>query len=136
MSAPRDRNDDRPASERRVDALDNMLTSELEHGLPTDLGIRPQLNILVDLKTFIDQQSGKTVKPPVELTGFGPIGPKLLSYLICNASVTAILTDGMAGGPKGQLNILNIGRACRLAIPRQRKAVLIRQHGICAAPGC
>src|SRR5665811_947429 len=52
-----------------------MLTSELEHGLPTDLGIRPQLNVLVDLKTFIDQQSSETVMPPVELTGFGPIGP-------------------------------------------------------------
>ena len=136
LSAPRNRHDIRPASERRIDALDSMLTSELEHGLPTDLGIRPQLNILVDLKTFVDQQSGETVTPPVELSGFGPIGPKLLSYLTCNASVTAILTDGETSGPNPQLNILNVGRACRLAIPRQRKAILIRQHGTCAAPGC
>src|SRR5680860_77288 len=136
LSAPRNRDDNRPASERRVDALDNMLTSELEHGLPTDLGIRPQLNVLVDLKTFVDQQSGETVLPPIELSGFGPIGPKLASYLVCNASVPGILADGETGGPNPQLNILNVGRACRLAIPRQRKAVLIRQHGICAAPGC
>ncbi len=136
LAKPRDRDDDRSASVRRVEALDEMLTSELEHGLPTDVGIRPQLNVMVDVETLLRQQCGDSVVPAVELEGFGPIGPKLASCLICNASTTALLTDGQTQGPNRQANILDVGRAYRVAVPKQRKAVLARQHGICAAPGC
>ena len=41
LGAPRDADDQRPGAERRVDALDQMLTTVLEAGLPTDKGIRP-----------------------------------------------------------------------------------------------
>lgn len=135
LSAPRTRDDKRPASERRVDALDAMLTSELEHGLPTDLGIRPQLNVIVELSRFLDDL-GKARLPAIELTGFGPIGPKLASFFVCNSAVTGILTDGLVGTENPQPHILDLGRASRLADLKQRKAVIIGQHGSCAAPGC
>ncbi len=48
LGAPRDADDSRPGSERRVDAFDQMLTSMLDAGLPSDKGIRPQLSVIVD----------------------------------------------------------------------------------------
>ena len=48
LGAPRDADDQRPGSARRVEAFDRMLTQVLESGLPSDQGIRPQLSIIVD----------------------------------------------------------------------------------------
>jgi hypothetical protein len=119
LGAPRDADDQRPGAERRVDALDQMLTQVLEAGLPSDKGIRPQLSILVD-----------TNGPSAELAGFGPIGPKLLDYLTCQSDLTTITTGGK------QAQILNVGRTRRHANRQQRRAIIARQHGICAGPGC
>jgi hypothetical protein len=119
LGAPRDADDQRPGAERRVDALDQMLTTVLEAGLPTDKGIRPQISVIVD-----------TNGPSAELAGFGPIGPKLLDYLTCQADLTTITTGAE------QARILNVGRTRRHANRQQRRAIIARQHGICAAPGC
>ena len=83
LGAPRDADDQRPGSERRVDAFDRMLTGALETGLPTDKGIRPQLSVIVD-----------TDGPSARLSGFGSIGPKLLDYLTCLSDLTPIVTTG------------------------------------------
>jgi hypothetical protein len=120
--APRDADDTRPGSERRVEALDRMLSTVLEAGLPTDKGIRPQLSIMVDANG-----------PSAELAGFGAIGPKLLDYLSCHADLTTITTTG---GQLKQARILNVGRTRRHANRQQRRAILARQGGVCAAPGC
>ncbi len=119
LGAPRDADDQRPGAERRVDALDQLLTGMLEAGLPSDKGIRPQLSILVDANG-----------PSAELAGFGSIGPKLLDHLTCLSDLTTITTSG------GQAQILNVGRTRRHANRQQRRAIIARQHGICAAPGC
>ena len=119
LGAPRDADDQRPGAERRVEAFDRMLTSILEAGLPSDKGIRPQLSILVD-----------TNGPSAELAGFGPIGPKLLDYLTCQSDLTTITTNGQ------QSQILNVGRTRRHANRQQRRAIIARQGGICAGPGC
>lgn len=122
MGAPRDADDQRPGSERRVDALDRMLTGVLEAGLPSDKGFRPQLSVIVD-----------THGPSAQLAGFGSIGPKLLDYLTCLSDVTPIVT---AGGDIEQSTILNVGRTRRHANRQQRRAIIARQGGECAAPGC
>ncbi|MGH3474508.1 MAG: DUF222 domain-containing protein, partial [Aeromicrobium sp.] len=83
FGAPRDADDQRPGSERRIDALDRMLTGVLEAGLPADKGIRPQLSVIVD-----------TNGPSAQLAGFGSIGPKLLDYLTCLSDLTPIVTAG------------------------------------------
>jgi hypothetical protein len=122
LGAPRDADDQRPGSERRIDAFDRMLTQVLEAGLPTDKGIRPQLSVIVD-----------TRGPSARLAGFGSIGPKLLDYLTCLSDLTPIVT---AGGELEQARILNVGRTQRHASRQQRRAIIAKQGGGCAAPGC
>ena len=134
ISAPRDKDDTRSGSERRIDGLDQLVTTILEAGLPTDKGIRPHLSVIIDadtLDTATGQQTGTTPPSgaPAQLAGFGSIGPQLLGYISCNADMTAILL-------RGNTNVLDVGRSYRLATLKQRRAVIARQGGQCAAPGC
>ena len=122
LGAPRDADDRRPGSERRIDAFDRMLTHVLEAGLPSDKGIRPQLSVIIDADG-----------PSARLAGFGSIGPKLLDYLSCLSDITPIVTTG---GELEQARILNVGRTQRHANRRQRRAIVAKQGGECAAPGC
>lgn len=39
-------------------------------------------------------------------------------------------------GETPQAKVLNVGRTARLATPKQRHAVITRQGGYCATPGC
>ncbi len=138
LSIPTQANDDRPVAERRVAGLDKLLSSVLESGLPTSKGIRPQLSVIVGVETLHEAMAatpGKAqpVGEPAELSGFGPIGPQLLSYLACTGDITPILASG---DDLEQAQVLNVGDTIRLATPAQRKAVIARQHGVCAAPGC
>lgn len=139
LGAPRDADDERTPAECRTDALDELLTTVIENGLPSDKGIRPHLTIIADLETV---QTAVRPSPfhqavqPAQLVGFGSIGLQLLSYLACNADVTPILTDGLTTGDVPQAKVLNVGRSHRLATLKQRRAVIARQGGECAAPGC
>ncbi len=128
LSAPSGENDTRSTDERHVDAVDELASSFLESGLPSDQGIRPHLSVNVSADT-LDGQPGE----PATLVGFGPIGPQLLSLLACGADITPVLTRQ---GFLDQPIVLNVGRTKRLATAKQRRAVLTRQHGQCAAPGC
>lgn len=138
LGAPRDKDDDRPGAERRVTALDALLNRVLESGLPSDKGVRPHLSLIVDAETLtqaMNMQPGVTRSgsaAPAQLAGFGSIGPQLLGYLGCLSDVTPILTSGDAP----QARTLNVGRSFRLATLKQRRAVIARQGGTCAAPGC
>lgn len=116
LSAPSDAEDKRTGAERRVTAVDDLCSQVLEHGLPSDGGIRPHLSVLVD------------ADGTATLERFGRIGPQLLDFLGCDATATGIVVrDGQA---------LAVGRTKRLATKAQRLAVNARQGGICAAPGC
>ena len=53
--------------------------------------------------------------------------------LACTGDITPILTST---DDIEQAQVLNVGDTIRLATPAQRKAVIARQHGQCAAPGC
>ncbi|CAN5277060.1 hypothetical protein BH09ACT10_BH09ACT10_24840 [soil metagenome] len=144
VSVPRDKDDERVAAIRRMDGLDALLTGVLEHGLPADRGVRPQLGVMVEFDTALAQlaptartdiELTPTMKP-AELIGFGAIGRNLLGYLSCGTDTTGYLTNGQTKGNIPQANILNVGRSHRLATVKQRQAVLARQHRQCAAPGC
>ena len=91
-----------------------------------------RLLVLADLETLLRMPGAE----PATLAGFGHIGQQLLSYLTCGADWTTLLRHGMTDGPVPQANILNVGRTSRLATRRQRQAVLARQEGTCAVPGC
>ncbi len=61
--------------------------------------------------------------------GHGPIEPATAQRLTCNALVQGAIrdTDG---------NVLALGRTRRLASRAQRRALRIRDHGVCQFPGC
>ncbi|MGJ9412337.1 DUF222 domain-containing protein [Aeromicrobium sp. CF4.19] len=139
LGAPRDADDLRTGAQRRIDGLDELLTTALEHGLPSDKGVRPQLMVLAPLDAAQEAQRAATeqdiptrIGPPAELVGFGAIGPKLLGYLACGSDVTGVLTRDDAP----VADVLNVGRTQRLATLKQRRVVITRQNGVCAAPGC
>jgi hypothetical protein len=151
LSAPRDADDARTGSDRRVQAVEDLASKVLEEGLPSDKGIRPQIAVTVDADTLeaaLAQAPYETGTPnePATLAGFGHIGPKLLSLTACNADITPILTQrppDMSNGrlsnrsvPRTQSQVLNVGRTKRHATRKQRLAIIARQLGVCAAPSC
>ena len=147
VSAPRDKDDDRTGSQRRVQGLDDLLDSILANGLPSDKGVRPHLSVFVDADTVAaaaDHAKNTTANPftapepmpetePAKLAGYGAIGPHLLMYLACVGDTTAFLTQHRDGQ---QAQILNAGTVKYQPTLLQRRAVLARQKGVCAAPGC
>jgi hypothetical protein len=146
ISAPRDKDDTRTGPERRVQGIDDLCSSILGNGLPSDKGVRPHVSVFADAETVQAaadraQQTaeqpflGPDPMPPVEpatLAGHGAIGPNLLMYLLCVSDLTAFLIK--QGDTQAQ--VLNVGRTRYEPNLRQRRAVLARQHGICATPGC
>jgi hypothetical protein len=148
VSAPRDKDDDRTGSQRRVQGLDDLLSSILNNGLPSDKGVRPHMSVFVDADTL--EASAQHVKkttekpylipgpmPPVEpakLAGYGTIGPNLLMYFLCASDFTAFLMKRHGGTRQAQ--VLNAGTARYQPNMTQRRAVIARQRGICATPGC
>lgn len=148
VSAPRDADDNRCGSERRVQGFEDLLDSILSNGLPADKGVRPHASVIVDADTFeaaaerakqaAEDPHGISdpmpVTEPAELSGFGPIGPHLLMYFLCVSDFTAFLMK-QSGGQR-QAQVLNVGRTRRSATLKQRRAILVRQGGVCATPGC
>lgn len=139
LSAPIDADDQRTGAERRVDAIDRLCDQILAAGLPSDKGVRPHVSVQADAETVhaaATRERGVTPGPmiPADLAGFGAIGPALLAMIGCTADFTPVLTREMPDF--SQSRILNVGRTQRLATMRQRRAVLARQAGMCAAPGC
>jgi hypothetical protein len=139
LSVPRDADDQRKPSERRMDALDQICSTVLEHGLPADNGIRPHINVTVDadtLQAMANREARRNLLDldlqPAILDGFGPIGPSLLAHLLCGAELTPFLINTV----ERNTEVLDVGRTERLATPKQAKAISLRQHGLCAAPGC
>jgi hypothetical protein len=148
VSAPRDAEDNRTGSERRVQGLDDLLSSILGNGLPNDKGVKPHMSVFADAETVAaaaehvrrqTQDPHLTPDPmpstePATLAGHGHIGPNLLMYFMCVSDVTAFLmkTDG---GTR-QAQVLNAGRAKYQPNLLQRRSVLARQQGVCATPGC
>jgi uncharacterized protein DUF222/HNH endonuclease len=142
ISAPRDKDDTRTGPERRVQGIDDLCSAILGNGLPSDKGVRPHVSVHVDAETVnaATEQArqaaehpfvGPDPMPPTEpatLAGFGTIGPNLLMYLLCVSDLTAFLMN--------QDQVLNVGRTRYEPNLKQRRAVLARQHGVCATPGC
>ena len=136
LTVPREAGDTRTAAERRMDGLQQLLKSVLEHGLPSDNGIRPHLNVVVTaemLKAIAigDRPTIGELEPAI-LQGFGPIGPVLLSALLDDGEITPILVKDIEPNPA----VLDVGRTHRRATPRQARAIAFRQDGTCVSPGC
>jgi len=148
VSAPRDKDDDRTGSQRRVQGLDDLCDAVLANGLPSDKGVRPHLSVFVDADTLeaaaqhVKQTSERRylipdpIPPtePAKLAGHGAIGPHLLMHFLCISDFTAFLMKQDGGNRQAQ--ILNAGTARYQPNILQRRAVIARQQGVCATPGC
>lgn len=148
VSAPRDKDDTRTGAQRRVQGLDDLLTAILAGGLPSDKGVRPHMSVFVDgdtLQAAAEHVQAKSEHPhliaepmpavePAKLAGHGAIGPNLLMYFLCVSDFTAFLMK--QGGGTRQAQILNAGTGHYQPNITQRRAVIARQRGVCATPGC
>ncbi len=135
--------DVRTSGQRRVDALRDIFRAQLDHGLPTDRGIRPHLFVTVTLDQLhaitqtaanagLPAKAIKGVVDPATLDGYGPITSTLAARLACDCQITPVIVDRPGAYP----NVLDVGRTRRLATLKQRAAIRIRQGGQCANPGC
>jgi len=88
-------------------------------GLPND--VAAAASAAADADTAAARQLGRAAGFAT-LHRYGPIGPHLLAYLACTATLTTVLLD-RNGAP------LDVGRAHRLATPAQRKALAARDGG-------
>ena len=148
VSAPRDKDDDRTGPQRRVQGLDDLLDSILGNGLPSDKGVKPHLSVFVNADTLeaaAEHVKQTTENPfttptpmpdvePATLAGHGAIGPNLLMYFLCISGFTAFLMKQHGGARQAQ--ILNAARGRYQPNMLQRRAVIARQKGVCATPGC
>jgi len=137
LSVPGAAGDDRTASERRCDGLEELLTRVLEEGLPTDGTVRPQIHVVVEAGTLKaalapDPESAFVAGEPAELVGFGPIGRELLRHLTEGADLRPLLVERIGRNER----ILDVGDRHRHATAKQREAIWFRQDGVCARAGC
>ena len=116
--------DTRTLLELQGDALTELVERGAGHATPN----RPSALALIDIDTLMRRRNdGKLT----DLTGFrsdlaghGPVNPETIRRLCCNADITRVVT-------RGGSEILDVGRAQRLATPAIREAVWARSGGYC-----
>ncbi len=73
---------------------------------------------------------GSVVARPYARIAGGPGLPdRVVQRLLCEGRIRTVLQHGAS-------NVLDVGRSHRLVTDRQYRALLARQHGHCAHPGC
>ncbi len=146
MTTPRGPEDLRTAAQRRVDALVELVGRAAETGAAgavTGTGLPPTVVVRVDVAALVDLHAGLAgrsgdcpaaadghrprIAPP-ELDWGGPILRETLERIGCSAQLVRLVTDGPS-------QILDLGRARRLASPAQKLALAARDRG-CVFPGC
>jgi hypothetical protein len=121
--------DTRTYTQRRADALTNLLRQTLDHGLiGTSRAVRPHITQVVHL----DEHPGVTPDlislARAERHNHGRLSRSTLDQIMCDCDLTRILMIGDS-------EILDVGRATRTTTAAQWKALVVRdQH--CQHPDC
>jgi HNH endonuclease len=68
-------------------------------------------------------------RPLGRIAGGPGLPDRVIQRLVCAGRVRTVIHDGAT-------NLFDVGRSHRLVTDRQYRALLIRQHGQCAHPGC
>lgn len=86
---------------------------------------RPSALVLIDHDTLV-ARTGEGPRMPFrsEALGHGPLDPEVLRRMCCNADITRVVM-------RGPSEVLDVGKAQRLATPAIRAAVWARSRGIC-----
>ncbi len=122
---PRESGEQRPAPQRRADALVELARQRLDQGdLPDVGGQRPHLTITARVDTL----KGEPESPAGEMEWASPVPAETVRRLACDASLSRVLFDP-ASEP------MDVGRATRTISPALRRALAARDKG-CRFPGC
>lgn len=78
-------------------------------------------------RTDADRRTRPT-RPYARIANGPGLPDRVVKRLLCAGRIRTVVRDGA--------NVLNLGRSHRLVTDRQYQALLIRQHGHCAHPGC
>jgi Domain of unknown function (DUF222) len=117
----------RTLSQRRADALVDIAGAFLAaHGK----GGRPEvgLNVVIDEDTLAGSPTVDVRRMRCDLDRVGPISRETALRLACDCAVRRVVM-------RGESEVLDLGRAQRLASPALRRALVVRDRG-CAFPGC
>ena len=68
-------------------------------------------------------------RPYARIAGGPGLPDRVVLRLLCEGRIRTVLHDAAT-------NVLDVGRSHRLVTDRQYRALLARQHGHCAHPGC
>jgi hypothetical protein len=122
-------NDSRPTSQRRADALTNLLRRSLDQG---ELGethhVRPHLTAVLNLNEHPGASPDLIAQARAEHHDNGFLSAAMLELIACDCDLSRVITVGKS-------EILDVGRATRVPSAAQWKALVVRdQH--CQAPGC
>ncbi|MER7006751.1 DUF222 domain-containing protein [Dactylosporangium sp. NPDC000555] len=136
--------DDRTPTQRRHDALADLLNTTLREGrTPLVAGVRPHLTLLMPVRRYtkLHNHDNNPTTPettadpadaedgPATLTGYGIIPDTLTTRLSCDANLQHIWQHPNNGLP------LHLGRAYRNTPPALRRALATRDPH-CRWPGC
>ena len=124
--------DDRTAGQRRVDALGDLCRSVLDHGLPTDRGLRPHLFVTVATER-LDISHPTASHRSVRLRCWTATAR---SPTRCWRNWPATARSPRSSPRPTGSHVLDVGRTSRLATLKQRQAILVQQDGVCFNPGC
>lgn len=124
LAKPSGANDTRTGTQRRADALSEMVHHGLEQGtMPRRKGVRPHLSVHTTIAS-LKGELGETVS---HLENGMPISNKTVQRLSCDATLHRIL--------KADSVVTDVGRAKRSVSPSQWRALKAR-YGNCAWPEC
>ncbi len=121
-TAPPVAGDERPASNRRAQALGAICEQWLRNGT-IDGGLRAAVTLTVDLDT-LEGRYGKRC----DLDRTGSVTPETARRILCDADITRVIT-------RGDSEILDLGRSTRTPSPALRKALHLRDLH-CRFRGC
>ena len=119
----RDREDHRTQPQRRVDALTEICRQWLDSSRHDAGSERPHVSVIVDLRSLEGRAGHRS-----ELDHAGPVHPETVRRLVCDASITRVVT-------RGGSEPLDVGRRTAVVPVPMRRAVIVRDRH-CRFPGC
>ncbi|MDQ1702401.1 MAG: hypothetical protein QOF57_1653 [Frankiaceae bacterium] len=125
LSVPSGPEDERTPQQRRADGLSQMARFAMaSSNMPDVAGEPAHVSVVVDLPTLLDVPFSR----PGRAEWTGVMSPSAVRVLLCDASVSRIITDGPS-------QVLDVGRSTRTVSAPMRRALAVRDGG-CIVPGC
>lgn len=123
VKGPDGERDERPATQRRADALLDVIRRGVSSPGQAPKSDKAQLMVTISLDDLREEVAGAGITTTGEV-----LAPHVVRRLACDAGIIPVVlgTDS---------EVLDLGRAARLFTPGQRKAIWLRDQG-CTYPGC